>query len=109
MSTSRPTGVPRTRPAWPRTATRPRRSRPGLAAAGLDSLLVTDLLNIRYLTGFTGSNAALLVSVTDDDASRFCTDFRYLTQSAGEVPDLERVIDRPCGPALLRTASGRVG
>ena len=30
-------------------------------AADVDALLVTDLVNIRYLTGFTGSNAALLV------------------------------------------------
>ena len=32
-----------------------------LPAAGVDALLVTDLVNVRYLTGFTGSNAALLV------------------------------------------------
>ena len=32
-----------------------------LSARGLDALLVTDLVNIRYLTGFTGSSAALLV------------------------------------------------
>ncbi len=80
-----------------------------LADDGLDGLLVTDLVNIRYLTGFTGSNAALLVAAADDDAGVFCTDFRYLTQSEAEVPDLERVIDRPCGPALLRAAQGRIG
>jgi Xaa-Pro dipeptidase len=80
-----------------------------LADAGVDALLVTDLVNIRYLTGFTGSNAALLVDVGTDSATRFCTDFRYLTQAAAEVPDLERVIDRPCGPALLREIAGRVG
>jgi Xaa-Pro aminopeptidase len=80
-----------------------------IQGAGLDGLLVTDLVNIRYLTGFTGSNAALLVDTDTEDATRFCTDFRYLTQAAAEVPDLERVIDRPCGPALLRDVSGRVG
>lgn len=31
-----------------------------MAAAGLDSLLVTDLATIRWLTGFSGSNAKLL-------------------------------------------------
>src|SRR6478609_110967 len=80
-----------------------------LADADVDALLVSDLVNVRYLSGFTGSNAALLVDAGSDDATRFCTDFRYLTQAAGEVPDLERVIDRPCGPALLRDVSGPVG
>ena len=32
-----------------------------LAAAGVDTMLVSDLVNVHYLTGFTGSNAALLV------------------------------------------------
>jgi Xaa-Pro aminopeptidase len=31
-------------------------------------MLVTDLINVRYLSGFTGSNAALLVFADDDDA-----------------------------------------
>jgi len=73
---------------------------------GVDALLVTDLLNIRYLTGFTGSNAALLVHADGDAASRFCTDGRYETQSAQEVPDLETVIDRGSAPALARAAHG---
>lgn len=84
-----------------------------LRVAGLDSLLVTDLVNIRYLTGFTGSNAAALVSAHDSPADEhgtlLCIDGRYDTQSAAEVPDLERVIDRPCDVALLRRATGRVG
>jgi Xaa-Pro aminopeptidase len=65
-----------------------------LPGAGVDALLVTDLVNVRYLTGFTGSNAALLVHTDGDAASRFCTDGRYRTQAAAEVPDLETVIDR---------------
>jgi Xaa-Pro dipeptidase len=84
----------------------------------LDALLVTNLLNVRYLTGFTGSNAALLVHADSDDASVFCTDGRYLTQAAAQVPDLERVIDRPCDAVLVERAAqkkraqtgvGRVG
>jgi Xaa-Pro aminopeptidase len=67
---------------------------------GLDALLVVDLLNIRYLTGFTGSNAALVVHATDDEHSIFSTDGRYLTQSAEQVPDLERVVDRASAAAL---------
>lgn len=71
----------------------------------LDALLVTNLLNVRYLTGFTGSNAALLVHADSDEGAVFCTDGRYLTQAAAQVPDLERVIDRPCDVALVERAS----
>ncbi len=80
-----------------------------LADRGLDGLLVTDLVNIRYLTGFTGSNAAVLIMADGDDRSVFCTDSRYELQSAEEVPDLPRRIDRPCDLALLAAAGGRIG
>ena len=75
----------------------------------LDALLVTNLCNIRYLTGFTGSNAALLVHAADEpgaeDRTVFCTDGRYLTQSEQQVPDLPRVIERASGLALAARAS----
>jgi Xaa-Pro dipeptidase len=71
----------------------------------LDALLVTNLLNVRYLTGFTGSNAALLVHADGEDGTLFSTDGRYLTQSAQQVPDLERVIDRPCDLTLAARAA----
>ena len=100
----------------PAAATRARRDRLRglLRAAELDALLITDLINIRYLTGFTGSNAALLVVTEDTQKSldpvgtrtRFCTDGRYTTQSAAEVPDLPRLIGRPCDRALLALAPG---
>jgi Xaa-Pro dipeptidase len=73
----------------------------------LDALLVVDMRNVRYLTGFTGSNAALLVHAGGDDGTAFCTDGRYLTQSARQVPDLERVIERPCPPALAALAGAK--
>ncbi|RCW43875.1 Xaa-Pro dipeptidase [Halopolyspora algeriensis] len=69
-------------------------------------MLVTDLLNIRYLTGFTGSNAALLVHAADEAGSErrtvFCTDGRYQTQAGEQVPDLELLIDRGSASALAR-------
>ncbi len=49
----------------------------------LDALLVTDLHNIRYLTGFTGSNAAVLLSA--DGEAIFYTDPRYTIQAARQV------------------------
>ncbi|WP_181772710.1 M24 family metallopeptidase [Amycolatopsis pittospori] len=76
-----------------------------LADSGVDALLVTDLLNIRYLTGFTGSNAALLVHGGGDDKTIFCTDGRYTVQSATEVPDLERVLDRASAAKLADLAA----
>jgi Xaa-Pro aminopeptidase len=48
-----------------------------------DMLLVSDLVNVRWLTGFTGSNAAAVVG--REGSRRFVTDFRYLTQSAEQV------------------------
>lgn len=81
-----------------------------LRAADCDGILVSDLINVRYLTGFTGSNAALLVHTEDapDAESRtvFCTDGRYLSQSAEQVPELRRDIARSCGEHLAATAAG---
>jgi len=48
----------------------------------LDALLVGDLVNIRWLTGFTGSSGAAVVG---PGVRRFVTDFRYLTQADVEV------------------------
>jgi Xaa-Pro aminopeptidase len=54
----------------------------------LDALLVTTLVNIRYLTGFSGSNALVLVLAPEPrGGQRFLTDFRYATQSAAQVSD----------------------
>jgi Xaa-Pro aminopeptidase len=55
-----------------------------IADRGLDALLVTNLVNVRWLTAFTGSNAAAVVG---RDLRRFVTDFRYLTQSAEQLDD----------------------
>jgi Xaa-Pro aminopeptidase len=58
-----------------------------LGDLGVDALLVTRLVNVRYLTGFTGSNAQVLVGSGD---AEFMTDGRYGEQSRREVPDVER-------------------
>ena len=60
----------------------------GLSAAHLDGLLLTGLSNIRYLTGFSGSSALLVVTPRD---VVLITDFRYQTQVADEVGDRARV------------------
>jgi Xaa-Pro aminopeptidase len=56
--------------------------RVAIGAEGLDGLLVTHLPNIRYLTGFTGSAALLLVRL---DATTLISDFRYASQAPAEV------------------------
>jgi Xaa-Pro aminopeptidase len=73
----------------------------------LDSLLVTNLMNVRYLSGFTGTNGLCVVT---PDERLFFTDFRYVERAESEVPDFERVRGRQ---DLLADAaerlSGRVG
>jgi Xaa-Pro aminopeptidase len=85
------------------TAARRAALRALLRADDLDGLLVTDLVNVRYLTGFTGSNGALLLSAADDAHSRFGTDGRYVTQAAAEVADLVPVVERATSPRGPRT------
>jgi len=53
-----------------------------VAERELDALLVSNIVNVRWLTGFTGSNA---VAVAGPDTRRFVTDFRYLTQAAEQI------------------------
>jgi Xaa-Pro aminopeptidase len=53
-----------------------------MSSAGVAGLLVTNLYDIRYLSGFTGSSAAL--ALTRRSAKLF-TDGRYTTQAAEEV------------------------
>ncbi len=75
------------------------------ALAGLDAvegLLVTTLVNVRYLTGFTGSNGALVLAA--DGTGTFLTDGRYRDQAMDEVPGLDHVITRD----LLAEAAGRM-
>ena len=50
--------------------------------AGIDALIVSNLVNVRYLTGFTGSAGTLLVT---SETAVLTTDGRYRTQSAEQV------------------------
>jgi Xaa-Pro aminopeptidase len=50
--------------------------------AGVESLYVSELTNIRYLTGFTGSSAKAFVTLR---GAWFFSDFRYTLQAAKEV------------------------
>lgn len=56
---------------------------------GIDSFLVKNLPNIRYISGFSGSAASVVIT---EKANYFITDFRYKTQSKDEVYDVFEII-----------------
>src|SRR6476646_8521673 len=71
-----------------------------------EPLLVTNLVNVLYLTGFESSNAALLV---EPDRARLFTDFRYI-ESARAVEGVEAVqTKRSLIGWLSENLSGRIG
>lgn len=70
-----------------------------LHAKKIDAFLTTHLPNVRYLTGFSGSNALLLVT---QRRSFFLTDFRYKEQVTEEVSGAEIVVGQG---SLLELAS----
>jgi Xaa-Pro aminopeptidase len=59
-----------------------------LAERGVDALLVSTPVNVRYLTGFTGSNGLALITGGGQAGHKFFTDFRYTAQSAEQVAPL---------------------
>jgi Xaa-Pro aminopeptidase len=63
-----------------------------IEADGLDALLITALTNVRYTTGYTGSNGLAIVG---PQTRVFVTDFRYVEQAADEVdPTYDRRRDQ---------------
>ncbi|HEY2541926.1 MAG TPA: Xaa-Pro peptidase family protein [Gaiellaceae bacterium] len=71
-----------------------------------EPLLVTNLVNIRYLCGFDSSNAALFV---EQDRVRLFTDFRYI-DAARAVPGVDAVqTKRSLIAELAETLTGRLG
>jgi Xaa-Pro aminopeptidase len=62
-----------------------RKVRDELAAGKLDALIVTDNLNVRYLSGFTGTYGVLLTTL---ESAYLVTDARYAEQASQECPDV---------------------
>ncbi len=83
-----------------------RRSRiaAALGAHKIDALIVSSLVNIRYLSGFTGSSGVLLVS---SSASVLFTDPRYGVQASQECGCRVCVVRGPLHTVLLKTAARR--
>jgi Xaa-Pro aminopeptidase len=78
-----------------------------LAERELDRMLVTDLTNVRYLTGFTGTNGACICG---PGVRLFLTDFRYTERAAAEVEGWETLtIDADWLGGIAERLQGRVG
>lgn len=82
-----------------------------MAKAGLDAFVTFNLKNIRYLSGFSGSNGAVVV--TEKDAVLF-TDFRYASQVEEEAPDMTShvcvgALTEDVGKKLQKVRGKRVG
>jgi len=72
-------------------ALRRKKARAAATAVGVDGLLLTHGADVRYLTGFTGSNGAL--AMAGGRAALF-TDGRYTTQARAEAAGLRVVISK---------------
>ena len=82
------------------TNQRPESVATALRERELDLLLVSHLVNVRWLTGFTGSSGAAVVG---NGTRRFITDFRYLSQSAEQ---LDGSWEREIAQDLLEQVAG---
>jgi Xaa-Pro aminopeptidase len=88
-------------------------ARAAMEAAEVDAMLISGLVNIRYLTGFTGSNALVVIG---PHTSTLLTDFRYQTASEPlrawvDVELAERDVIRTAADSLggLTGGAGRIG
>ncbi len=89
------------------------RLRPSLVESGLGGLLVTNVTNVRYLSGFTGSAGSLWV---DEHRAVLVTDGRYRDQAPDQVASVGADVDveitgagRPSPVGVLAGDVDRVG
>ncbi len=73
-----------------------------LSAKHWDAAVITSLPNVRYLTGFTGSNAIVLAL---PDQLILFTDPRYTIQAGQEFPGRTRIVKGPLENALKKWLS----
>lgn len=81
-----------------------------IAAHGADEMVVTRPANVRYLTGYRGSNGVCLVG---SQGGTLLTDGRYLTQAATEAPSWN-IVEGPPGllsalPTVMPSPTTRIG
>tara|TARA_B110000444_G_C18819746_1_gene587073 strand:- start:520 stop:1602 length:1083 start_codon:yes stop_codon:yes gene_type:complete len=70
-----------------------------ISKKGIDGLLITNLTNIRYISGFTGSSASCLITPS---GSYFITDGRYIEQSKKQVKGFEIYIDMDSHLSIIK-------
>jgi Xaa-Pro aminopeptidase len=76
----------------------------GLAARKLDALLIGLGPNLRYLTGFTGTNGMLLITARE---AIFWTDPRYAIQAQEQVSCTSRIAKGPLLPRVVAAVTRR--
>jgi Xaa-Pro aminopeptidase len=73
---------------------------------GFDGFLVTDIYNVRYLTGFSGSSAFLLIT---RGKNIFITDFRYKEQAEKEVHGWDFFVQKEGMVTVIKNLSRKIG
>jgi Xaa-Pro aminopeptidase len=77
-----------------------------LPAKGIDGIIISDLTNVRYLSGFRGSSACLLLT---KKALLFFTDFRYEEQAAKQIRGFEICVEKEPRPRLILDKAKSLG
>jgi len=89
------------------SATRADRLADSIRGGELDCVLITQMVNVRYLTGFTGTNGACIIT---SDERLFFTDFRYVEQAGEQVSGFDQLtIGRDMAGDLSKRLQGRAG
>ncbi|BCJ85934.1 M24 family metallopeptidase [Effusibacillus dendaii] len=82
------------------------RLREGMASQSIDGILILKPENRRYISGFTGTAAYLLIS---DKEAVLITDFRYMEQAQKQAPDFRVVKHGAMAVDTIREESNRLG
>ncbi len=87
-------------------ASRLKRLRQKLRRKGIEGLLVTNIHNVRYLSGFSGSSGFLFIT---SNKNFFITDFRYKEQSDKEVEGWDVLIETGNRIKIIQNLSKKTG
>ncbi|HUK68847.1 MAG TPA: Xaa-Pro peptidase family protein [Streptosporangiaceae bacterium] len=76
-----------------------------IAESGAEAALITDLVNVGYLTGLASSNAALLVTAAGDRPATLATDSRYAPAAERDCPEVDLLTTRNVAAGLAAHAA----